>query len=161
MRINNFLMINTLNLLNDYMTYKLPQKISYAIIKNHNLLKNDAAVYNAAYEKLEQRYAEFFQKDKDDNVCRNELGTPLFTNNEIGEKFTDELAELLNIENDYDFYYIDESYFDYDDSDCRYDVLLPKDILVLQSIICEHPEQEEDEQESREVKSKTGVTKAC
>lgn len=143
MEINNFTLIQMTQILNTYITKKLPQKIGYAIMKNMKIIANDVEVYNEAFLNLEEKYQDDIKKDEKGEILRYENGSPFFNTPEIMEQFSKELEELLNITNEYNLYQIDEDLFNYDDSDGKYDVLSPNDIMILQSILCKNENEKE------------------
>ena len=135
MKITNFDLVGIGNILEQFGNYKLPQRISYAITKNGMILKKDYSVYEAELKKILNQYSEYMIKDENGNYITGDLGIPL-VEPKYKDEFNEVMSELLNIEIDVDFYHIDSSLFEYDDSD-KYDALSPKDIITLQSILCE------------------------
>lgn len=144
MKTNNITLINMYYTLMNCSTYKLPQKIGYAIMKNLKILQPDVDIYNKAYAKLEDKYVDKIQKDKDNQIKRSENGSPIFVTTKDAEVFLKEYSELANIEIEVDLYQIDEELFNYDDSNGRYDTLAPKDIMTLQTILCKQSEEKEE-----------------
>ena len=52
MKLTNLQIINMLNCLDKYKSYKLPQKITYTMYKNNVLLQNEYKIYEMALQKL-------------------------------------------------------------------------------------------------------------
>lgn len=145
MKLSNMTLVNMINTLAVYENKKLPQKISYAITKNQMNASKEYQVYNKQLEKLINAYSDYYSKDKDGNVKKNDNGIPLFEKEyeNKAEEFAEQLSDLLNVELDLNFYYIKPEVFDYEGND-KFDALSAKDILVLQSILCEPEKVEEN-----------------
>ena len=135
MIINNYSLVNRINILNKYGAKRLPQRISYAITKDLIVMEKEYDVYVKALNNLFNRYNESLIRDDNGEVIVDESGIPTVSDDSADE-FRKELSDLLNIEIDIDIYTIDESCFDYDDNDGKYDALSSNDIRILQSIIC-------------------------
>lgn len=136
MTINNYSLVNRINILNKYGTKRLPQRISYAITKDLIVMEKEYDVYIKALNNLFNRYNDSLIRGDDGEVIVDESGIPAISDDSADE-FRKELSDLLNIEIDIDIYTVDESCFDYDDNGGRYDALSPNDIRILQSIICD------------------------
>lgn len=134
MKMTNAQIINTLNAINGFTEKKLPQKISYAISKNHLALENEYKFYQESLTKLIKSYEEYFVKDEDGEIKFMQNGIPEITPPHDAE-FTEELAELLSVEVEITPYKISEDVFDYDDS--KFDPLSPSEIEVLILLLCE------------------------
>lgn len=139
MKISNFGMINIMNTLDEFGERKLPQKISYAITRTHMSAIKEYSYYEKELSKLFKSYDEFIKKDDEGNPTFNENGIPIIEGVKA-EEFVAELNELLNIEVDLDIKTVSMDAFDYDDNG-KYDILSPREIIILQSILCE-PEKE-------------------
>lgn len=137
MKTNNITLINMYYTLMNCSTYKFPQKIGYAIMKNLKILQPDVDIYNEAYAKLEDKYVDKIQKDKDNQIKRSENGSPIFVTTKDAEVFLKEYSELADIEIEVNLYQINDALFDYDDSNDKYDALSPGDMFKLQKILCE------------------------
>ena len=138
MKLTNFELITMFNTLDGYANKKLPQKISYAITKNIIILRGECECYEKELQKLFSEYDDKAVKDDKGNTKYNQYNIPIIQK-EFSEDFDKELSELLNIQLDISLYTVDDSVFDYEDSD-RYDCLTPFDIVKLQDIICKHEE---------------------
>lgn len=134
MKIQNYALINILNVLGYFASYKLPQKISYAITRNTMILSKEYAVYDAELRKIFKQYDEYIIKDDEGNARLNQSGIPLVEPS-VMEEFNNAIAELLNIEIEVELYPVDESVFEYDDDE-RYSALSANEIMELQSILC-------------------------
>ena len=134
MKITNFTIINIFKTLDRFATKKLPQKISYAITKNIINLRNDCDCYEKELAKLFDRYKDKTIKDENGEPKFNQYHVPIIEA-EYSKEFDEDLTELLNIEVEVDFYTIDDSVFNYDDTD-KYDCLSPMEIMQLQDILC-------------------------
>ena len=130
MKVNNFTLINMMHILKNFSEKKLPQKISYAIMKNIYIINKDAEIYEDSLRKIIDSYKDYTIKDE-----QLENGLPK-VDDEHMEDYVSEINELLNFEVDIDLYYIDEDVFDYDDS-ARYDAVSASDLIQLRAILCE------------------------
>ena len=129
MKVNNFTLVNMMNNLKRFGEKKLPQKISYAIMKNIYIINKDSGIYEKSLQKIIDSYKDYFVKDE---ILEN--GLPK-VDDEHMEDYITEINELLAFEVDIDLYYIDEDVFDYEDSD-RYDSISAADLIQLRMIIC-------------------------
>ena len=129
MKVNNFTLVNMMNNLKRFGEKKLPQKISYAIMKNIYIINKDIEIYEKSLQKIIDSYKDYFVKDE---ILEN--GLPK-VDDEHMEDYITEINELLAFEVDIDLYYIDEDIFDYEDSD-RYDSISAADLIQLRMIIC-------------------------
>lgn len=135
MKLKNIDIVNIINVLEQYSEKKLPQKISYAITKNILILKEDYVCYEKELNKIFSIYDNDLQKDANGNYVCAQNGIPLAKDG-CGDLLNRDINDLLNIIVDVDLYKINSELFDYADFDGRYDVLSPKDIIILQEIIC-------------------------
>ena len=145
MRINNFDLIQIQNVLNNNSDKKLPQKISFAIIKNMMQLDKDFEVYQKALQKIFSSYDKYIIKDENGKPKINKQGIPLI-DKEHQEDFNEELMELLQTKIEIKLYQIEEDAFDYEDNG-RYDALSAQDIYNLQKIICKQGNNEESKED--------------
>lgn len=143
MKIANYAIIATINRLSEYANKKLPQKISYAITKNLSNLNKEYQLYDEQLKKILNTYSKFFVLDSDGNPVLNN-GAPEVEETVRGEYYA-QINELLSIETDVDMYYVDPSIFDYEDSE-RFDAMTPKDIMILQSILCKDEEEKKNKE---------------
>lgn len=141
MKINNLDLVQIQHVLNENSNKKLPQKISFAIIKNIMQLNNDFEIYQKALQKIFSSYNEYIIKDENGKPKTNNWGIPLI-NKEHQEDFNKELMELLQTEIEIELYQIEEDAFNYEDND-RYDALSAQDIYNLQKIICKQESKED------------------
>jgi len=135
MKLTNIEIVNIINILEQYSEKKLPQKISYAITKNILILKEDYLCYEKELNKIFDIYDADLQKDEEGKLIRSENGIPLLKKGS-NNSFVKDVTELLNITVDINLYKINSELFDYIDSENRYDPLSPKDIIVLQDVLC-------------------------
>lgn len=135
MKIKNINLIIFVNVLQKYMDYKLPQKISYAIARNFTTLSEEYKFYSTQYEKLIKEFADKIEKDENDEFKFDERGIPIIEDPTDAASFAESINDLLNIEVDVDSFYINAEEFDYDDSE-KYDALSPSDIHNLKSLLC-------------------------
>lgn len=139
MKIKNIELIATINVLSSCNNKKLPQKISYAITRNHMILEKEYQYYDKELKNIFSQYEKYFDKDNNGKNILNSNGIPKIKSEykESNEnEFLSKINELLNIEIDIDFYTIDEYCFNYDDGNGKYDVLSPIEIINLQRILC-------------------------
>lgn len=135
MKLTNIEIVNIINILERYSEKKLPQKISYAITKNILILKEDYLCYEKELNKIFDIYDADLQKDEEGKLIRSENGIPLLKKGS-NNSFVKDVTELLNITVDINLYKINSELFDYIDVENRYDPLSPKDIIVLQDVLC-------------------------
>ena len=135
MKLTNIEIVNIINILEQYSEKKLPQKISYAITKNILILKEDYLCYEKELNKIFDIYDADLQKDEEGKLIRSENGIPLLKKGS-NNSFVKDVTELLNITVDINLYKINSELFDYIDSENRYDPLSPKDIIILQDVLC-------------------------
>lgn len=131
----NYQIISVLNILDSFLSKKLPQKISYAIIKNEQILQDNYQIYDQSLQKLIDQYKDYIKLDKNEKPILEENGIPI-VDEKMREPFYKELQDLLNLEVDIKFYFINENFFNYDDKNGFYDVLTPREIFQLQDILC-------------------------
>ena len=120
MKVNNFTLVNIMNNLKRFGEKKLPQKISYAIMKNIYIINKDIEIYEKSLQKIIDSYKDYFVKDE---ILEN--GLPK-VDDEHMEDYITEINELLAFEVDIDLYYIDEDY----------DSISAADLIQLRMIIC-------------------------
>lgn len=147
MKIKNVDLVGILHVLEEYSNKRLPQKISFAITRNMINLGNDAECYSQTLNKIFEKYANYVVKDDDGNIRYNDQGIPLVDKNHVAD-YGKEIGELLNIEIDINLYKVDISVFDYEDTD-KYDSLSAIDIIKLQSILCNQPDEDVDNEETK------------
>lgn len=135
MKLTNFSIVNIINTLEKFAEKKLPQKISYAIMRNLILLQKDYDCYTKSLNKLFNDYNEHMVRDKNNNVMNNDMGIPI-VDNDVEKEFNEEISNLLNIEIELELYHISENVFDYEDNTNRYDPLSATDIMNLQAVLC-------------------------
>lgn len=151
--LTNFELINLINILNDNVDKKLPQKISYIITKNILVFQKELEAYNKSLNKLTSCYDDYIVKDENGKMMYNDNGIPMFSNKEKSEEFIKELNELLSIKNELNLSIVDEDIFDYDDSD-KYDSLSAMDIIKLQSVLCVGGDNDDTEQTEKKEEEK-------
>jgi len=128
--------ITRMNILNEYGSKRLPQRISYAITRNVMLLSAIAESYNKELKKIIDSYKEYYEKDEKGNTKIDSVsGLPVIMS-EHSNEFISEVMELLDIEVEVNPHFIDESLFDYDGE--KYDVLSAVDIINLQKVLCKN-----------------------
>lgn len=135
MKVKNIELLNMNNTLNQFIDKKLPQRIGFAITKNLVEFSNELKCYNEQINKLFDNYKEYFEKDDDGNIKYNRNSVPVVYDSHR-EAFLSELNELLSIEVEINIWTIPEELFDYEDKDGRYDTISPKEMVVLQTILC-------------------------
>lgn len=140
MKITNLVLVNIMNTLQDYSKKKLPQKISYAIMRNLMKISSEYEVYDKQLKKIFEDYSDYLIKDEKGNVKISQSGIPI-VNDSVSGEYGEQISDLLSIEIDVDLYYINQEVFDYDDKG-SYDPMSAQDIMILQSILCK-PESDE------------------
>ena len=140
MKYKNIELVGFDNILSQYSEKKLPQKISYAITKNIMILGKELEAYQKTLAKIIESYDKFIIKnEKGENVILS-IGIPKVDDEHIDEYLKD-VDELLDIETEVEMYQVDDTVFDYDDSE-RFDAMSAKDIITLRSILCKGNENE-------------------
>ena len=134
----NFDMIQILNILSQYENKKLPQRISYAIVKNSTAISSEYQIYKTQLEKIikELRDNDKVVLDEDGEMKVTEQGLPV-VKEEYAKEFQENLTELLNLQVDVDVFFIDEEVFNYEDSS-RYDAMSATDIFNLKLVLCDN-----------------------
>lgn len=135
MKYKNIEIVNIVNFLNSISEKKLPQKISYAIMRNTSNFQKECNYYKQALKKILESYKDFFVKKFDDELVMTSIGVPLVDDKHM-EEYTEEIQELLNIEVEIQIYKIDSKDFDYEDHNGKYDVLTVKELLQLTNLFC-------------------------
>ena len=136
--LTNFDMIQILNILSQYENKKLPQRISYAIVKNSTAISSEYQIYKTQLEKIikELRDNDKVVLDEDGEMKVTEQGLPM-VKEEYAKEFQENLTELLNLQVDVDVFFIDEEVFNYEDSS-RYDAMSATDIFNLKLVLCDN-----------------------
>lgn len=134
MGFTNYDLIQSVNTLNKYVEYKLPQRISYAITKNLLRLREDEQCYSKMLEKIVTDYKDYFIKDKDGATEMASIGVPKVTD-EVSDRYYKEIEDLLSMEIDVSLYKIDLDTFDYEED--KYDLLTANDMMELSRVLCE------------------------
>ena len=136
--LTNFDMIQILNILSQYENKKLPQRISYAIVKNSTAILSEYQIYKTQLEKIikELRDNDKVVLDEDGEMKVTEQGLPM-VKEEYAKEFQENLTELLNLQVDVDVFFIDEEVFNYEDSS-RYDAMSATDIFNLKLVLCDN-----------------------
>lgn len=143
MKYKNIEIVNIVNFLNSISEKKLPQKISYAIMRNTSNFQKECNYYEQALKKILESYKDFFVKKSDDELVMISIGVPLVDDKHM-EEYTEEIQELLDIEVEIQIYKIDSKDFDYEDSNGKYDVLTVKELLQLTNLFCKEDKQNND-----------------
>ena len=143
MKYKNIEVVNIVNFLNSISEKKLPQKISYAIMRNTSNFQKECNYYEQALKKILEGYKDFFVKKSDDELVMTSIGVPLVDNIHMKE-YTEEIQELLDIEIEIQIYKIDSKDFDYEDPNGKYDVLTVKELLQLTNLFCKEDKQNND-----------------
>lgn len=133
---------NTVNILDSYANYKLPQRISYAITKNLIKLSSDVECYTKMLSKIIDKYKDYVVKDDNGHDVIGAMGIPV-VDEEHTEDYNNDINEFLNLDIDTQLYHISFDEFDYNDSD-RYDSLSASDIVRLQGVLCENDDEKGD-----------------
>lgn len=135
MKMTNMAIINSINTLDGLMSKKLPQKISYAIVKNMTILNGEYSCYTKTLGNLIEKYNEHAKKDENGEVIFEKSGLPVIEDAYKGQ-FHNEVADLLNVEVDVNMFTVPFAAFDYDEAN-GYDVLTASELFKIQSLICE------------------------
>lgn len=143
MKYKNIEIVSIVNFLNSISEKKLPQKISYAIMRNTSNFQKECNYYEQALKKILEGYKDFFVKKSDNELVMTSIGVPLVDNKHMKE-YTEEIQELLDIEVEIQIYKIDSKDFDYEDPNGKYDVLTVKELLQLTNLFCKEDEQNND-----------------
>lgn len=136
MKITNEALIGLINMLQHYMDKKLPQKVSYAIMRNFTMLSKEYQFYSKQYQKLVDEFKDRIEKDESGDPKLDSNGFPVINDVKDRKDFCEPLDELLKIQVEVDRFTLDESDLNYEDSD-RYDVLSPSDLYRLKMLLCD------------------------
>ena len=137
MKLTNLQIINMLNCLDKYKSYKLPQKITYTMYKNNVLLQNEYKIYEMALQKLITDYSEHVVKDDEGQVVIDKILNLPKVKDEVHNEFITKLNDLLTLTIDIELCKMNSENFDYDNKNDNYDVLTNEDMINLQSILCD------------------------
>lgn len=143
MKYKNIEVVSIVNFLNSISEKKLPQKISYAIMRNTSNFQKECNYYEQALKKILEGYKDFFVKKSDNELVMTSIGVPLVDNKHMKE-YMEEIQELLDIEVEIQIYKIDSKDFDYEDPNGKYDVLTVKELLQLTNLFCKEDKQNND-----------------
>lgn len=143
MKYKNIEVVSIVNFLNSISEKKLPQKISYAIMRNTSNFQKECNYYEQALKKILEGYKDFFVKKSDDELVMTSIGVPLVDDKHM-EEYTEEIQELLDIEVEIQIYKIDSKDFNYEDPNGKYDVLTVKELLQLTNLFCKEDKQNND-----------------
>lgn len=143
MKLTNYALVNIMNTLSSFENKKLPQRISYAIMRNLTIVSSDCQLYSKQLNKLIETYKPYAVLDDKGQMRQDKHGLPLIKQEKRAE-FNGQVSELLNIEVDCNLYQIDLKLFDYDDGD-KYDPLSPQEIFALQAILCADEDKKAEE----------------
>ena len=135
MLVTNFKILETLSILQNFEEKRFPQKISYGIIKNLQILNKEREIYLQGLDKIISNYSDYLQKDESGKVIFNKNGLPIVAE-EVKNDFYKEIDDLLSIQVEINPYFIPEATFNYESLNGRYDELSLKDTLLLMSILC-------------------------
>lgn len=135
MKYRNIEIVNIVNFLSDISEKKLPQKISYAIMRNLDSFQKESIYYEKELNKIVESYSTFFINDSDGKPLIASSGVPV-VDDDHAKDYAHDLQELVNFEVDVEVYHVDESIFNYEDIRGRYDALSGKEILKLVNIFC-------------------------
>lgn len=147
MKITNYNLLEMNAALAKFEDKKLPQKITFAIMKNLAIFAKEQKFYQDALNKILSKYSEYYEKDEDGNVQTEGNGLPVIQEEHVAA-FYEEINELLVVENEINLHFIDKDAFEYDDPSNRYDILTAKETFMLMSLICPPEEDEENEKEA-------------
>lgn len=143
MKYKNIEIVNIVKFLDGISEKKLPQKISYAIMRNTSNFQKEYNYYEHALKKILESYKDFFVKKSDDELMMTSIGVPLVDDKHMNE-YAEEIQELLNIEVEIQIYKIDSKDFNYEDPNGKYDVLTVKELLQLTNLFCKEDKQNND-----------------
>ena len=135
MKMTNRQIIDAIAKYNIFQEKKLPQKISFAIMRNYSKLNAEYKFYEGQLTKLFNDYKDKFKKDEDGNVQTYPNGIPMIDDEFAGD-FAGELEDLLNAEIEVNISYVPIDALDYEDNG-KYDILTVNELSTLSSILCE------------------------
>lgn len=137
-KITNYEIVQLLNNLKMFENKKLPQKISYAIMKNVIVITKEYEIYIKQLENIISNANKEGQLELDEHgqILETANGIPK-VKKEFIETFNKDIEELLNFKVDVDYHFISEDTFNYDEG-VRYDVLTPMEVFTLRSCLCEN-----------------------
>lgn len=141
MKLKNIDIINYMNFLTSMSEKKLPQKITYAIVRNLKIIKEEYDLYFESLNKMIKSYADNILKDKDGNVQMYQSGLPK-VDKTVEEEYLKEANDLLDIEVEIDMFKIPEVTFNYENE--KYDILSVKEVMTLIDLMGEVPDKKEE-----------------
>jgi hypothetical protein len=127
MKLTNTQVITLLNGFSELQNKKLPVKVGFAITKNMKVMESSASAYESERSKIVGKYA---KKDENGNPVVNN-GRYVFGNQKDQDGYTQEVNELLEIENDVDIQTVTLDDLERCDDD-KYDQLSVHDLTILE-----------------------------
>lgn len=135
MKVTNFALIEMMNILQSISEKKLPQKLSYMIAENVEIIENKYNLYESQLKKLFESYDKYIIRDNEGNALLEKIGVPK-VKDEVSEEYHEQIAELLNIVVDLNIVSLNPELLDYDDKNGLYDIITIKDIRNLKTFLC-------------------------
>lgn len=134
LQVTNFELVQIANLIKELENKRLPQKLSYAIMKSIINISKEVEIYTKQLNAIIEAYKE------ESKLVLDNKGEIVFENNgipkvktEFVEEFAKELDELLNFKVTVEVSSFSEEMFDYEEEN-RYDVLTPSEMIVLMTL---------------------------
>lgn len=134
MKIKNASLISIVNTLQKYSNHKLPQKISYAIMRNLECLSKDSNAYTKSLNKIIDDFKNYYVIGEDGEPLIDNATLLPIIDEEHKEDFKKEINDLLDIDIEIPLYTIEQSSFDYDGE--KYSPLSAAEIYELQNVLC-------------------------
>lgn len=141
MKLKNIDIIAYMNFLTSMSEKKLPQKITYAIVRNLKIIKDEYDLYFESLNKMIKSYEDSILKDEDGNVQVYQSGIPK-VDKTIEDEYLKEANDLLGIKVEINLYKIPEESFNYESE--KYDALSVKEIMTLIDLMGEVPDKKEE-----------------
>lgn len=130
MKITNKEAVEMLNVLTAMGDKNLPRKLSFAIVKNVNMIESQIyKPYFSEFQKIDEKYAVI---DKDGKQKKDEKGNLIYKNRKEYEK---ELEELFSCENEIEFHNIDEALLDQCDENEKFSPLSVMECKILMKML--------------------------
>lgn len=130
MQTTNFGLVTLMNYLDEVTSKKLPTKLTFLVVKNLNVLKNEYEIYQESLKKILDTYKDYYVYDENNEVVLTKNGIPKLVSEEKMEDMQQELTALLNCTVELNTVPIpDELFFNYDED--KYDALTMSNIQGL------------------------------
>lgn len=117
MKLKLYEIVNTTNIFEEMCKIKTPSRVTYWLMRNIKLIRDDYAFYEKDNIRIINEYLEknedgtFVIKDDEGNVIKDENGNPMLNYKDVNKKgeYIDELEKLNNLDIEISPYILDYS----------------------------------------------------